>query len=86
MKVDEKGRTEKEIQDEDGHVISAGDLYLRGKYLKQESSRSRHLKQFSIYPGDVICEPSEVFEVSVELSDDLVMSRESFESLVIRVM
>ena len=86
MKVEEKGRTEKEIQDEDGHVISAGDLYLRGKYLKQERSRSRHLKQFSIYPGDGICEPSEVFEVSVELSDDLVMSRESFESLVIRVM
>ena len=84
MKVEEKGRTEKEFHDEDGHVISAGDLYLRGKYLKQERSRSHHLKQFGIYPGDVTCEPSEVFEVFVEVSDDLVMSKESFESLVTR--
>ena len=57
-----------------------GDLYIRGKYLKQERSMSHHLKQFSIYPGDVTCEPSEVFEVFVE--DDLVMSKVSFESLV----
>ena len=62
-------RTEKEIHDEDGHAISAGDLYLRGKYLKQERTRSHHLKQFSIYPDDVTCEPSEVFKVFVEVSD-----------------
>ena len=28
MKVEEKGRTEKEVHDEDGHVISAGDLFI----------------------------------------------------------
>ena len=49
-------------------------------------SRSRHLKRFSIYPGDVICEPREVFDVFVDLADDLTMTKESFDALLSNAM
>ena len=35
LKVEEKGRAEKDEQDDFEHCIPAGDLYIRGKYLKK---------------------------------------------------
>ena len=81
-----RGRPRKKEKDEHGHDVSVGQLYLQGKYLKQEKSRSRHLKRFSIYPGDVICEPREVFDVSVDIAEDMTMTKESFEVLLSNAM
>ena len=35
LKVEEKGRAEKDEQGDFKHFIPAGDLYIRGKYLKK---------------------------------------------------
>ena len=71
--------TEKEETDEYGHLIAAGDYFLRGKY-----SRSTRFNKFSIIAGDALCAPEEVFDVFVDISDDLMLEKESFRALLSR--
>ena len=66
LKVEEKERAEKDEQDDFEHCIPAGDLYIRGKYLKKERSRSTRVHKFSIISADALCTPDEIFDVFVD--------------------
>ena len=47
-------------------------------------SRSTAYHKFSILPGDALCNLEEVFEVFVDISDDLTLDKESFKALQMR--
>jgi len=49
-----------------------------------ERSRSSRFQKFSILDGDVLIEPAEVFDVFVDISDDLTLEKESFGALMSR--
>ena len=81
--VEEKGRAEKE-QDDFEHCIPAGDLYIRGKYLNKETSRSTRVHKCSILSADAICTQDEIFDIFVEVSEDLTIEKETFRELLSR--
>ena len=39
---------------------------------------------FSVVPGNVFCDPDEVFEVFVDIDSDLLMSKDAYLALVAR--
>ena len=84
LKVEEKGRAEKDEQDDFEHCIPAGDLYIRGKYLKKQRSRSTRVHKFSIFSADALCTPDEIFDVFVDISEDLTIEKETFRELLSR--
>ena len=84
LKVKEKGRAEKDEQDDSEHCIPAGNLYIRGKYLKKERSRSTRVYKFSILSADALCTPDEIFDVFVDVSEDLTIEKETFRELLSR--
>jgi len=59
-------------------------LYLSGKYLKKERSRSARFHKFSILPGKAICTPDEMFEVFVDVLENLTIEKETFSALITR--
>ena len=65
LKVEENGSAEKDEQDDFKHCIPTGDLYIRGKYLKKERSRSTRVHKFSILSADALCTLDEIFDVFV---------------------
>ena len=56
-----------------GHRISKGELHLHGNYLKVIRSKNILWKKFEIL-YEVLIPPDEVFEIFVEVADDLTMS------------
>ena len=64
-----------------GYSIAPGELFLRGSYLKPERSRNISRKMFSLVPGDVLCDPDEVFEVFVDIDSDLSLSKDAYSAL-----
>jgi len=78
LKVEGKERAEQEQKDDFGHIIPPGQLYLSGKYLKKERSRS------GILPGKAICTPDEMFEVFVDVLENLTIEKETFSALITR--
>ena len=62
------------ISDMYGHRISKGELYLRENFLKVVKSKNMLWKKFEILNYQVLIPPDEVFEVFVEVADDLTMS------------
>ena len=81
--VEEKGRAEKE-EDDFEQCIPAGDLYIRGKYLKKETSRSTRVHKCSMLSADAICTQDEIFDVFVDVSEDLTIEKETFRELLSR--
>ena len=63
------------------HRISKGELYLCGNYLKVVRSTNMPWKKFEILNCDVLIQPHEVFEIFVEVADDLTMSCRSYLAL-----
>ena len=47
-------------------------------------SRSTRYLKFSILPGDALCTLEEVFEVFVDILDDLTLDKETFKVLHMR--
>lgn len=84
LKLEEKKMAEKEEHDDFGHIISPGEFFIRGRYLKKERSRSTRCYKFSILSGDAICTPDEVFELFVDVSDDLTIEKETFNALLLK--
>ena len=84
LKVEVKGIAEKEDTDGYGHTISIGEYFLSGNHLKMGESRSTKYHKFSILPGDAFCALEEVFEVFVDISDNLKLDKETFKALQIR--
>ena len=61
-----------------GDRILKGELYLRGNYLKVVRSKNMLLKKFKILNYEVLIPPDEVFEIFVEVADDLTMRCRSY--------
>ena len=76
LKVEEKGVADTDLEDDQGNPIEANQLFLRGNYLKTERSRSNRLQKFSVLTGKVLVDPSEVFELFIDMSDDLSLEKE----------
>ena len=83
LKVEQKGIAEEET-DGYGQIISTILYFLRGKYLKMGRSRSTKYHKFSILPSIALCTLEEVFEVFVDISDDLRLGKETFNALQMR--
>ena len=83
LKVEQKGIAEEET-DGYGQIISTVLYFLRGKYLKMGRSRSTKYHKFSILPGNALFTLEEVFEVFVDISDDLRLGKETFNALQMR--
>ena len=64
-----------------GHRISKGELYLRENFLKVVESKNMLWKKLEILNYEVLIPPDEVFEVFVEVADDLTMSCRSYLTL-----
>ena len=58
--------------------------FYSGSYLKPERSRNISRKKFSLVPGDVLCDPNEVFEVFADTDSNLSMSKDAYLALVVR--
>ena len=82
IKIFEKSEASEE--DRYGHSIAPGKLFLRGSYLKPERSWNISQTMFSVVPGNVFCDPDEVFEVFVDIDSDLLMSKDAYLALVAR--
>ena len=72
------------MQDHYGNEIFTGEFYFKGNYLKLEPSRSRTKQYFSVIQGDALCDQSEVFEVVLDISEDLTMNKDAYLSLLAR--
>ena len=79
LKFEEKGTAEKEEKDEYCNTISTGEYFLHKKYLKIGKSRSTTYHKFNNLPGDALCTLEEVFEVFVDILDDLTLDKETFK-------
>ena len=64
-----------------GHTISKGELHLHGNYLKIVRSKNILWKKFEILNYEVLIPPDEVFEIFVEVADDLTMNCRSYLAL-----
>ena len=53
---------------------------LRGNYLERSKNISQ--KIFTLVPGNVVCDPDEVFEVFVDIDSNLFMSKDVYLALV----
>ena len=58
------------------------DHFLSTHYLKPIISRNISRKTFILVPGDVLCDPDEVFEVFVDTDSDLSMLKDVYLALV----
>ena len=65
-----------------GHRILSREYFLRDKYLKMERSSSPTFQKFSIVDGDVLIETAEVFDVSVNIFDNLTLDKELLRALM----
>ena len=83
IKVTEKDLAKEELKNSFGHVIYPGELYLKGNYLKLTRSKNIARKKFTLVPGDVVCEPDEVFDF-VDAEDDLSMCKDAYLGLISR--
>ena len=81
IKVTEKVRATQMMSDMYEHRISKGEFNLRGNYLKVVRSKNMLLKKFEILNFEVLIPPHEVFEIFVEVADDLTMSCRSYLAL-----
>ena len=81
IKIIENGLANEEMKDRFGHSLAPGQLYLKGNYLKLVRSRNISRKTFSLIPGAVLCNP-EVFDIFVDVDDDLIMCKDSYLALV----
>ena len=61
-----------------------GELFLRGSYLKPKRSRNISRKMLSLVPGNIFCDPDEVFEVFADIDSDLSLSKDVYLPLVTR--
>ena len=83
--VEKKCQVTEKLQDQYGHVIPPGELYLEGRYLHKSRSRHPNKKKFKVLDHNVYISPGEIFETFAEFDDDLTMGNKSFFNYFISV-
>ena len=82
-KVIEKNVANDEIHDRFGHTICTGQRYINMKYLRSIRSKKQNYKQYSIIMDNyVFIKPDEVFELFVEINQDLSIKNDVYMELV----
>ena len=76
--VEKKCQATEKLQDQYGHVIPPGELYLEDRYLHKSRSRHPNKKKFKVLDHTVYISPGEIFETFAEFDDDLTMANESY--------
>ena len=79
--VKEKGIAGEVMKDCYDHVMSVGDMFFRGNYLKLTRSRNPNFKQFQIIQREVLLSPDEVIDTYVDINDDLEMNVNIYNGL-----
>jgi hypothetical protein len=82
VKVIEKGIAEETLRDNFGHCILKDEYYFKGYYLTLTRSKHVSQKQFKVVKGDVLCLPSEIFDIFLEISESLTMDKEVYCDLL----
>ena len=59
-------------------------LYFKGNYLELVRSWNIFRQKFSLIPGDVLCDPEEVFDILADVDDDLILCNNAYLTLVAR--
>ena len=81
-KVIEKNVAKDEIHDRFGHTIFPEERYIKAKYLRSIRSKKQNYKQYSIMENYVFIKPDEVFELFVEINQDLSIKNDVYMELV----
>ena len=76
--VEKKDQATEKLQDQQGHAVLPGELYLEVRYLHKSHSRHPNKKKFKVLDHTVYISPGEIFETFVEFDDDLTMGNESY--------
>ena len=80
--VKEKGVAGEVMKDCYDRVMSAGDMFFRGNYLKLTRSQNPNFKQFQIIQREVLLSPDEVNDTYVDINDDLYMNVNIYNGLI----
>ena len=80
--VKEKGVAGEAMKDCYDHVMSVGDMFFKGNYLKLTRSRNPNFKQFQIIQREVLLSPDEVDNTYVDINDDLQMNVNIYNGLI----
>ena len=76
--VKEKGVADEVMKDCYDHVMSVGDMFFRGNYLKFTRSRNPNFKQFQIIQREVLLSPDEINDTYVDINDDFNIQKSIF--------
>ena len=71
------------MKDRYENFLTPRQLHLKGNYLKLVISKNISRKKFSLIPGDVLCDPDDVFDI-VDVDDELSMCKDIYLELVAR--
>lgn len=70
-----KKTAKNDVEDDFDHIITSGQRYFVGRYLKEEKSHSVRQLKFSILPGRANCISDEVLEVFVDITENLTIEK-----------
>ena len=85
IKIVEKNMAKENLRDRFGHGIFLEECFLNGFYSQKSRSKNIKFKKFSILNYDVYLKPNEIFELFVEISNDLTMNSDAFLKLLERM-
>ena len=76
---EKKGQSTDKLQDQYGHNILLGELYLEGRYLQKSRSHHPSKKKFNVINHTFYINPGKISEIFVEFRDDLTIGNDSYE-------
>ena len=71
-----------DISDPCGHFLSKGECYCQGYYLKLCCSKDIKVTKFTILPVKTAVTPDEVYDMYVDINDDLEIDCNIYNMLI----
>ena len=71
-----------DISDPYGHFVAKGERYFQGYYLKLCRSKDIKVKKITILPAKIAVTPDEVYDMYVDINDDLEIDCNIYNVLI----
>ena len=82
VKVIGKGIASENLSDAYGHVVSSGEKFFKGFYMKLGRSKTASKKKYQLLPSEIFIAPDEVFDTYVEFTEDLFIDANMHKFLI----
>ena len=82
MKVISNCVAQMDISDPYGHFVAKGERYFQGYYLKLCRSKDIKVKNFTILPAKIAVTPDQVYDMYVDINDDLEIDYNIYNMLI----